>query len=181
MKILVLICAFVFTFFIPAKNEALYFDRTIRGGLYFPTNHSKCVIPYWSPFLQFETNFHFADCWTQLSWTGWANIGVVAGLGHFCHTHSAFLIPISGGLKYSWCIGRMRELYVGLGLTYAYLTSRGSNGVSRSGMGGVFKFGCRQYYWDSYFGELFLDYQYTHFKHRKLYGIFIGFGWGRLF
>jgi hypothetical protein len=182
MKNFVIACTLIFTCLISFRGEALYIDGSIRGGFYFPTtNRATCAVTFWSPFVQLESNFHFADPWTLMPWTGWTNIGLIVPFGSFCGQHSATLLPIGGGIKYSWCLGGLREAYVGFGMTYSWFNSKGDNRSHRHGFGGVIKLGVRQYYWNCYFGELFLDYNYFKLHDFDASGVYVGGAMGMIF
>jgi hypothetical protein len=210
MRILIVAVVLILSCVLPAKNEATYVEGSYRGSLFFPTS-GRCSLPFWSPFFQLETNFHFAEPWRAIPWTGFANIGLAFGLGHYCNQHRAVWFPISGGLRYSWCIGEMRELSIGLGGTISWFHSKGSGGSNdkdkdkgkdkdlnklfgkscrrhsrsggrnKKGVGLVVKTSWRQYSCDTTFREFFIDYTYNPNAGLRLNGFLIGIACGRIF
>lgn len=162
----------VFLIFAFADLSALYQDVTFRVGSYFPSYHKTRRIFAHGPAMgQIETSFHFAQPWEYMPWQAWVNIGYTAQGKHVSKVSNSHFIPISAGLKYTWCVGDGGELALGIGAAHSWLRIKDESVfprryVVKHDWGGVLKSSLRYWFAEDFFGELFLDYLITYFHYK---------------
>jgi hypothetical protein len=190
-----------------SNADAIYVDLQPRVGFLLPTAHSGKRLFSGAPLsYQLELSAHFAYFWEDIPWKVWLNTSWVPGTGHFSrdrddrddnllHFHTdpenhrghrdplfkprvaTNWIPISLGLKYSWGMCGLGDIYLGIGGSFSYIRARVRNDFFerkfiKKEFGVVFKSGWRYALFDYLLIDLFADYYITSFGDRKRHNDF---------
>lgn len=153
---------------LPLHSSADEFDFQFRVGGMAPIS-SKTREIYRDLWVQYQLEASYS-VWCD--WSVFAYGAYTTQNGHSSdfHRHARLqLVPIGLGLKYTGELACCLEGYLGAGVTYSFLRISGHsdverNHVSKGAVGGLAKSGLRYHFHEMLFGELFLDYYYTHFN-----------------
>lgn len=117
-----------------AKSDPYKFPPTrgwiaeLRAGAFAPTGHliQKRFGHAWIEG-EAEFTYHF-----KRHWGGWGNAGYTYKKGHspFHHTAHLSLVPVSAGLKYTFCSHQIRP-YLGIGPCYTFVHFKNYSPLTR--------------------------------------------------
>lgn len=179
MKKYVLVLFLVMSSFV----ESMEYYAEIRGAAFFPTNSRfRNIYGDVHPVGEVEVGASFCNCYQFF-----LNINEFydhASLKN-CGKTELNTITFSLGPKYTFCLNRCLDFYVGIGLSvaYSYLNNQHASKKYNTSFGGVLKTGTYLHITENIFLDFFVDYNYqpAFHNHIDIGGFRSGIGIGTYF
>jgi len=157
-------------FLLPLSGWSGEWEGKLRISEYHPTHKFRKIYGNWMSQYQIEGSRKILQDWKL-----WTNATWMQKKGHSEGLHNdtkLYLIPLSLGLKRSFCFNDQFQLYLGAGASYAFLHIRDHSShvikhSSKQGFGAVFKSGIYFPFANCFFFDLFADYLYQPFHFSK--------------